>query len=74
MLYYMPPRSRMTRAELIKALEQAEQVQSQQLEMFSTRIPANLKKRVKNQAIHFEGGTQAIVTQALEEFLNKQTD
>lgn len=64
----------MTRAELIKALEQAEQVQSQQMEMFSTRIPANLKKRVKNYAIDFEGGAQALVTQALEEFLNKQTD
>lgn len=70
----MPPRSRMTKAELLEALEKAEAAKNDSMEMFSTRIPASLKKRIKHASINFDGGTQALVTQAIEEFLNREED
>lgn len=64
-----------TKAELEKQLaEQKKQLDAaqHQLTNFSTRVPVTIKKAIKDLAHEQERGVQAVVTEALEQWINKQ--
>lgn len=64
-----------TKAELEAQLaEQKKQLEAatHQLTNFSTRVPVNVKRDIKNLAHEQERGVQAVVTEALQDWIKKQ--
>lgn len=57
-----------TKAELEAQLDAA----NHQLTNFSTRVPVTVKKAIKDLAHEQERGVQAVVTEALEQWIKKQ--